>query len=215
MTGPTKYAEVRRILERYIVEVVEAHALCPWARAARTGGEIAVEVIFGEPTDEGWLAAIDSAFAASTTRANLPTRVAMIVAPELGLDLAAFRAVRDRIATQRSAYGIAEFHPRAALDLATPARLVPFLRRSPDPLLQVVPLSLLQSVRASALPDRAQQAQILRGLANPPRDVATQIAVDNHATVSARHAAIDAILDDIARDRDAAYARLGLRCLRR
>ncbi len=205
MSGPTKYAEVRRILERYIVEVVEAYALCPWARAARTGGEVSVEVIFGEPTDEAWLAAIDAAFAAPMTR------VAMIVAPELGLDLATFRAVRDRIAAQRSAYGVAEFHPRAALDLATPARLVPFLRRSPDPLLQVVPLSLLQSVRASEVPDRAQQAQILRGLADPPRDVAAQIAVANHATVRAQHAAIDAILDDIARDRDAAYARVGLR----
>ena len=30
------------------------------------------------------------------------------------------------------------------LDLATPARLVPFLRRAPDPLLQLVPRSLLR-----------------------------------------------------------------------
>ena len=36
----TRAAEVRRILERYLVEVVERHALCPWARSARERGEL-------------------------------------------------------------------------------------------------------------------------------------------------------------------------------
>lgn len=204
MVEPTKYAEVRRILERYVVEVVERFQLCPWAAGARLGGEIAVEVVFGAPAPERWLAAIDHAFR------DPAIRVAMIVAPELALELPAFRALRDRIVAQRPAYGIAEFHPRAALDLATPARLVPWLRRAPDPLLQCVPLALLDSVRATPLPSRAQQAQILRGLGAPPRDVAAQIAETNHATASAARAAIEEALDAIDRDRAAAYARVGL-----
>ncbi|MGN6105360.1 MAG: hypothetical protein ACTHU0_09675, partial [Kofleriaceae bacterium] len=80
-----------------------------------------------------------------------------------------------------------------------------------DPLLQLVPLALLQSVRGAAAPvDRARQAQILGGHAAPPRgDVADRIARANHATVAAHHAELAAILDDIAADRRARYARAG------
>jgi hypothetical protein len=202
MLSPAKSAEARRILDRYVVEVVVGYELCPWARSAHDNGEIGVELIEGEPSLDAWVEACERALA------NPQTRVAMIVAPELAIELAAFRDVRDRVAARLPAIGIAEFHPAARLDLATPARLVPFLRRSPDPLLQCVPLSLLDHVRASPLPDRAQQAQILRGIASPPRDVATQLAANNHATVTRDHAAIEAVLDDIARDRRDSYARV-------
>lgn len=207
MPDSTKCAEVRRILQRYVVEVVERYQLCPWARSARDNGEVGIEVVFGTPTPEEWLAAVDRAFGSPRIR------VAMIVAPELVVDHGGFRVVRDRVAAKRRDYGIAEFHPRAALDLATPARLVRYLRRSPDPLLQLVPLSLLATMRASALPDRARQAQILLGLAQPPRDIVAQLAEINHATVSVQHAAIEATLDDIARDREVSYTRVGIQCV--
>ncbi len=205
MLEATKYVEVRRILERYVVEVVEKWQLCPWARL---GDELAVEVLLGPPTLAEWVVALDRAYA------NPATRVAMLVAPELEIDRIAFHTVRNQLADQRPAYGIAEFHPRAALDLATPARLVPWLRRSPDPLLQCVPLSLLDSVRSKSQPDRMLQAQIIQGLAKPPRDVEAQLAEANHATVGANHAAIEATLEDIARDRAAAYARVEINACR-
>ena len=50
-----KLAEVRRLLDRYLVEVVEEFALCPWARPARTGGELAVDVLWGQPALEDWV----------------------------------------------------------------------------------------------------------------------------------------------------------------
>lgn len=210
MVAATQYAEVRRILNRYVVEVVIAHDLCPWARASLDNGELAVEILLNEPTDAEWLAA------ARTALATPGARVAMLVAPELAIELPAFHETRNRLAAALPEVGIAEFHPDAALDLATPARLVPFLRRSPDPLLQLVPLALLDSVRASPLPDRAAQAQILRGhAAAPPRDVAAQIATANHATVTAHADAIARVLADIAADRDAVYARVGIRTRRR
>jgi hypothetical protein len=108
--------------------------------------------------------------------------------------------------------GVAEFHPDAPLDLKTPARLVPYLRRSPDPLLQLVPLSLLASVRsASPAIDRAEQLRVLGGNAPPPRrDTAERIAETNHATVSAAHVAITRALEDIAADRQRSYERLGI-----
>ena len=198
---PRNSAEVRRILDRYLVEVVEAFDLCPWAKSARLAGEVTVEIVWGTPALDDWEAAARAALARPTTR------VAMIVAPELALDRDAFGAVRDQVAARIPAAGVAHFHPDAAIDLASPARLVPFVRRSPDPLLQLVPLAILDQIRsAPPLAGLAQQAQILGGHAAPPRgDIAERIAHANFATVTARFAAIVAVLDDIARDRRAAY----------
>jgi hypothetical protein len=201
-----RIAEVRRLLDRYIVEIVETYDFCPWAKAARTGGEVAVEVLWGTPTLEAWIAA------GRRLLAQPEARVAMIVAPELAATPAELRAVRDQVAAQIKSAGIAEFHPDAPLDLASPARLVPYLRRSPDPLLQLVPLELLDNVRAyPAVVDLTDQAQMLRGLAEPTRvDVADALADTNHARVAADAAAIAATLDDIAADRRRSYARVGI-----
>jgi hypothetical protein len=198
-------AEVRRVLERYLIEVVEAFELCPWARAAREGGELAIAVAFGAP-DADALARAGAGLLAGGAR------VAMVVAPELAIDLAGLRALRDRVASRVPVAGIAEFHPDAALDLATPARLVPFLRRSPDPMLQLVPLVRLASARAAPpAVDRATQAQMLGGTAPAERgDVADEIAAANHARIAPTHAEVEARLSDIARDRAASYARVGI-----
>lgn len=200
-------AEVERILARYLVEVVERHALCPWARGARESGELAIGVLWGEPALEAWVAE------AARLLANPAARVVMIVAPELAIARPALAALRDAVAARLPAAGVAEFHPDAGLDLATPARLVPFLRRAPDPLLQLVPLALIDAARAgdAATPaHRAAQAAMLGGHAAPPRELAARIAAANHAAVAAAHAEITAVLDDIAADRRAAYARAGI-----
>jgi hypothetical protein len=206
MAAVTKSTEVLRVLERYLVEVVERHALCPWARSAREGNELVVGIMWGAPSLEHWLAEARRLLAAPNAR------VAMVIAPELGLSHAAFAQLRDRVAAQVPMAGIAAFHPRAPLDLATPARLVPFLRRSPDPLLQLVPLALLDTVRsAPPVAGLAQQAVMLAGHAASSRPgIAERIAAANHATVLRAHAEIAATLDDIAADRRAAYARVGI-----
>jgi hypothetical protein len=206
----SKSEEVLRVLGRYLIEIVERHELCPWARPARERGELAASVLWGSPAIDDW-------FGEANRLLSRPTvRVAIIVAPELAVSRAAFTAVRDQVASQIPSAGVAEFHPVAALDLAAPARLVPFLRRSPDPLLQLVPLALIDAVRgAPPAAGLAQQAAMLGGHAGaPPLDVAARIAATNHATVARAHAEIAATLDDIAADRRAAYARLGIRARR-
>jgi hypothetical protein len=207
MVAVTRSAEVMRVLERYLVEVVERYELCPWARAARERGELAVGVLWGEPAVDAWIAEGTRLLVAPGTR------IAMVVAPELAIARDALGAVRDAVAARMPAAGVAEFHPAAELDLATPPRLVPFLRRSPDPMLQLVPLAIIDAVRAGEpMPGLAQQASILGGRAEPPRrDVAVRIAEANHARVTRDRAAIAAALDDIAADRRAAYARAGIR----
>jgi hypothetical protein len=198
---------VLRILDRYLIEVVERYELCPWACAARLGGELGVSIAWGTPTLEDWIAAAEELLA------RPEVRVAMVVAPELAIAPAALRALRDRVAARLPRAGVADFHPEAALDLATPARLVPFLRRAPDPLLQLVPLALLEAARGRQPPlDLAAQARLLGGRGEPPRgDVADRIAAANYATATRHAAAMAAALDAIAADRAAAYARAQIR----
>ena len=208
-----KSAQVRRILERYLVEVVERHELCPWARATRQHGELAIGILWGTPSLEAWVAEAARLLAAPAARVVAPAaRVVMVVAPELVIAREAFGALRDRVAARIPSAGVAEFHPGATLDRTTPARLVPFLRRSPDPLLQLVPLAQLDAVRAvPPAPLLAQQAAMLGGHAAPPRAaLATRIAADNHATIARAHAEIVATLDAIAADRAASYACVGI-----
>ena len=195
--------EVRRLLERYLVEIVETYDLCPWARAARTGGELAVRVLWQQPSEDAWVAAAEQALA------QPGARVAMVIAPEWQGEL---RTMRDRVALRIPSAGVADFHPDAELDLATPAKLVPFLRRSPDPMLQLVPLALLDTARSTPPPAAlADQARMLVDRAAPPReDAAERIARDNHARVTADHDAIVSRLADIAADRARSYARAGI-----
>jgi hypothetical protein len=201
-----KLSEVRRILDRYIVEVVERFDLCPWARSARLGGEVAIAVLWGEPSAAAWVEAGQALIA------KPGTRVAMVVAPESAVTERDLRELRNVVTTGVPGTGVAHFHPVAEVDLATPPRLVPFLRRSPDPLLQLVPLSLLASVREPPMThERVAQLHMLGGTAPPVRgDVGDMIAETNHARVSAELAAVTAALDSIAADRRETYARVGI-----
>lgn len=202
-----KTAEVRRVLERYLVEVVEAYELCPWARSARLGEELAVDVLWGAPPIDAWVAA------AAALLARPGTRVAMVVAPEWP---GSMRALRDAVSTRLPDAGTADFHPDAALDLATPARLVPYLRRSPDPMLQLVPLALLDRVRSRPqAADLVEQVRMLGGiLTDPQDDIADRIAEANHARVARDPAELAARLAAIADDRARSYARVGINTCR-
>lgn len=171
-------AEAERRLWRYVIEVVERFALCPWARRARERGEIRVEVL---------LDTTHAALAAAVSRiADDPSAVmGMVVLPVASLDAPTLRRHRDVLLASRTgaavAVGIADFHPDAPLDLSSAARLIPWLRRSPDPTLQVVRLDALAAARQVPPPPAlAAQAQILAGHAAPPApSPSAQIADDN------------------------------------
>jgi hypothetical protein len=81
--------------------------------------------------------------------------IGLLLLPRLSLGRSEFqRFVNDVIAldsrrqgTRSPAFALAAFHPAAELDLGTADRLVPFLRRSPDPTIQVVRIAALERVR--------------------------------------------------------------------
>lgn len=206
MPEKRRETEVIRLLERYLIEVVERWNMCPWAKSARKNGEVAIGVVWGTPTIADWAAA------ARTLLDRPTTRVAMVVAPEYDIDRIDLHGVRNDVSKAVGGTGIAEFHPDAPLDLGSPSRLVPFVRRSPDPMLQFVPLTLLEALRANSdSVTRVQQVGMLADLVAAPRpDPADMVAENNFAAVSAAHADIVATLAEIAGDRARTYAALGL-----
>lgn len=192
-------AEVRRILGRYLTEVIERFNLCPWARSARTSGELEIRVLFGTPSAEEVVKTALEILAVPTMR------VGMIVFPEAPVRGRELRAYRDEILKVAPA-GIADFHPDANYDALTPARLVSYLRRSPDPMLQLVPLAILDGVRTPTyVADAAAQLAMLDGTHPPVEDIGDRIAATNHATVTAKRDEVMAALDAIHEDRARSY----------
>lgn len=201
-----KEAEVRRLLDRYLIEIVEPYGLCPWAKSARTGGEISVGILWGErPTIDAWVTIARELIARPTTR------VAMVLAPELELTPNELRMDREQVGRVVDNCGVADFHPDVELDLATASRLVPFLRRSPDPLMQLVPLSILDVIRRQTAVTLSDQAKALGGIAyNNPDDIGDEILANNYERVQRDGAEMTRLLAEIATDRRTSYPNVGI-----
>jgi hypothetical protein len=207
-------AEALRVNSRYLEEVVLGWNLCPWAERALRDGEVRRRVLLDETL--GAEAVLPFVRELEDDR---QVAVGLAIFPRASLSAAAFDRFAERVrrAARKSAGGeergsflIAAFHPfpfpsaspspspspspraPAPEAPATPPALVPFLRRAPDPTLQLVRASLIERAGAGGA------------------DVSTEVARANFAAVGARGAAaLDALLHAIRRDRDDSYARLG------
>lgn len=204
--------EAVRIYRRYQVEVVEAFDLCPWAARARRDGRVAERVSLDVDPDVGATLAHLDTFAATPE-----VDVGLILFPRLRIDRPSFErfvaTVRDADQTRgRVTMALAAFHPDAAADLADPARLVPFLRRSPDPTIQCVRLAVLDRVRRAAThgsgfvdPASLDVEAWLAAPDAPP--LHERVARENHARIAREGAArLESVLAEIRADREAAYA---------
>jgi hypothetical protein len=147
--------------------------------------------------------------------------IGLLILPELTLDRVPHQhfaaRVRERYqqAVARPAFAIADFHPDAEASFGSPAQLVPFLRRSPDPSLQLVRHDAIEAVRLGGEPGtRFVDARTL--LADGPLPQAVPTLSERVASANLEHVRtlgaqrVEALLANIAADRDASYARLGL-----
>jgi hypothetical protein len=118
----------------------------------------------------------------------------------------------QRVPRGQEQLAYADFHPIAAPDLTTPERLVPFLRRAPDPMVQIVRIDVL--ARARRTPDQGTSyidpsqlsAIALGAMPTAEPNLSERVAVANHRTVT--RAGVDqitAIFEDIRADRDRTY----------
>jgi hypothetical protein len=221
--------EALRVYERYAVEVVEAFQLCPWARRARLDGHVRTHVLLDPtPAVERILDQLDEIFR------DPRIEIGLVILPRLDWERQPFRRFVEEVRAGHAArhlaarasgpppLAMAAFHPRAPIDLGSAARLVTFLRRTPDPTIQIVRQSALAAVRGSetsgaVYAPRAVLDLVARGALGPleafaaePLPMADRVAESNLATVQREGAErIQAILDDIRADRDRAYAALG------
>jgi hypothetical protein len=151
--------EAVRLYRRYQLEIVEACGLCPWAERARLDDRFRVRVLpqVHPQGTEPSLAAIDALIA--DNRAD----VAVLVYPRLNLSRPEFERfvaeVRDADAARHPLgcipFVFAAFHPEAPPDATDAERLIPFLRRTPDPTIQLLRSQVLDRVR-SATPQGTQ-----------------------------------------------------------
>jgi hypothetical protein len=214
-------AQATRLYLRYAVEVVERFNLCPWAAEARAAGRVRIEVVV-DPRHQAAATAIE------TCAADAAVDVALLVLPTSAADRVGFErlvaGLRETHASQhplgQAPFALADFHPAAALDASTAERLVPFLRRTPDPTVQLVRKRRLDEVRGGAdqgteLFDARHLAALtagdLDGWKRQPTPLHTRIIRANYRTLTRVGAdTIMDVLDDIAADRARSYAALGL-----
>ena len=183
--------EALRVNARYVEEVVIGWGLCPWAARAWNDGQVTQRVFTDAEPDAAPVAAFIDELGAKPDAA-----IGLAIFPRVACTVAAWERFAERVRRARREFLAAAFHPEYAPpahgapagDAMAAARLVPFLRRTPDPTLQLVRASLLENLRGP---------------------ISDDVARANHATVKMRGpAALDALLTEIRRDRDASYARV-------
>ncbi len=208
--------EAARLHRRYLVEIVEHFNFCPWAVKARAAGRLRVAVLL--QTGDSDLEPSLRALAPWSSDAGM--EVGFLLYPRLPPGRVAFDAftarVREAFAARRplgdSPFALVAFHPDAAPDLAEAERLIPFLRRTPDPCVQVVRIDVLDRVRGAA-PEGTQFLDLSfldRAAALAPEPTLRErVSRANLGTVAERGvAAVDAVFADILRDREATYRAL-------
>jgi hypothetical protein len=215
-----------RLYRRYDLEIVAALNLCPWAEKARLEGRVREYVLLqtdDASVEPSVLALRDADSARDAPTAAPEADVALLIYPRLQIgrvDFDDFAArIRDAEASRhelgRVPFVSAVFHPHATPDRSQPERLIPFLRRTPDPTIQFVRASILERVRERA-PQGTHFVDLAsldasasnKGDATPLRE---RIARSNLATVGRIGIAeLTRRLDEIQRDRDASYGALAM-----
>lgn len=206
-----------RVYRRYAIEVVEAFTLCPWAAPARRDGHVSEHVIVAEFQQDPQQSLALLASLAERTEIE----IALFIYPDLDLDRLNFesfvRTVRERDGARYEIgeipFAMAAFHPDARADVKEPERLIPFIRRTPDPTIQVVRRSALDRVRGTSQEGTSffdvSQLGMLPLPQKEPLSLRQRIAQANLETaleVGIEH--LESVFRDIRQDRDESYARV-------
>jgi hypothetical protein len=211
--------EAERLHQRYLIEVVEAFGLCPWAQRARLAGRTRVSILL-QPDERALVASMGIL----ERWAHEQTEIGFLVFPRLPLGrhefdrfVARLRSVdAERHGLGGAPFAMATFHPDAEPDLDEAERLVPFLRRTPDACVQAVSTVALERVRRGGLGGTqfVDIASIDTKLSDPPatEPLRDRIARTNLDTV--RRAGVESLsarFDAIRRDRVRTYQLLEAR----
>lgn len=210
--------EALRIYRRYQLEFVEALNLCPWAERARLDGHVSEAVVLGFDDFVNETLAVMDDFAARPA-----LEIGLVIFAGLRVSRAQFEqwvaatveADRQRHTLTSPTFALAAFHPDAQAVMSHAERLIPFLRRSPDPTIQLVRTSSLERVREGSVEGTSFVDPAALDFSMPPpkrqRPLRERIAGANLKTIERLGLEqTEAILQDIFADRDRSYRALGL-----
>jgi hypothetical protein len=209
-------SEATRLHGRYLIEVVERYGLCPWAVKARVANKLRTTVLLQTDSEsvEASLAAMDP------WAGDRNMEVGFLLYPRLGLGRLDFDRFAASVRTAEIArhplggapFAMVAFHPEARAELDDAERLIPFLRRTPDPCIQVVRVEVLERVRGAA-PEGTQflDASVLDAVASGAAvgpTVRERVSRANLQTARMGIEQIKQTMDSIRLDRDQTYERL-------
>lgn len=177
--------------DRYLVEFIEALNLCPFAKTCREGGKLHREFL---PLEKAEVAPVVERIRAVEAMPAGSIEVALLVFPRLTIEAREFerfvsevRREQQRDRREPVDFFAVAFHPDMKQDLGNADRAVGFLRRSPDPTIQLV---------SSAATDRARDA------ARDPKELSRVIAEAGlRAVLEAGPERLAELLAEIHRDR--------------
>lgn len=205
--------ESRRLTERYIREVVLNFGLCPWAKSALEDGRVAIKPILGEFL--GRTAARAAARSLMNELEATPLEIELVLAPFPELDMT--RPEFDEVARElreldrEKNFALAAFHPAPVEAPSDPARAAMFLRRSPDPMIQVVRSSVLERIAPGEGEGTTfvDLGALLHSLVRPvTRSTRERIVEHNFSTLKReRPETFEAIFELILADRGQSYAK--------
>lgn len=145
--------------------------------------------------------------------ADQQVEVALLIFPTVTMAPVAFDAWCAPLRSAHPEFVAAVFHPDTPYELGSPAQAVGLFRRAPDPTLQLVRVSVLDSVRGSSGKfmfdfSPAAWAELKKREHRMP--TSERIARDNHALALREGiSTLQAIYDDIRADRDRSYGKAG------
>lgn len=191
-----------RLHRRYQHEVIERFSICPWAKPARSEDCVRAHVVVDARCAVEELEPLVDDWAADET-----AEVAFIIAPRFEAGPEAFAKWTDEVGALRAdVFFSASFHPEPP----QPTGTIHFLRQTPDPTVQLVRRARLEEIRAQDPPHYTDIFELdLRELQTnkASKTVAASVLAHNDRLVQREgRAAIQAIIDDIQRDRNATYA---------
>ena len=213
---PTFEESVLRIYGRYVREVVEAFTFCPWALKAREAGKVSVRVC----PDAAW----NLKWAVETTEEIAGTNsfeIGILIFPRLDANFGDFGRLVSEL---RQAHGdnhpegavpmaMAPFHPDGSQEISTPGRLTSFIRRSPDPTVQLVRRSVLDDIRRNERRGTdyidLESTDLTKLLAEPVSEPIHQKILEANETTlrSIGTDTVERVLKSIHQDREETYRR--------
>jgi hypothetical protein len=231
--GAPPPAVVHRVHDRFLVDVVEALGLCPFARRSRELGRVHRPLVYA--ADASPVDVATRLRALVTAHPDAEIVLVTFIGPGPGPRFPRARDLDDFVKAVRPAYDalggptffMVGFHPRSGEPdpgdeppRPTADSLVPVLRRTPDPVIQCVRAEVLERVRWQAqqaahakMIAEAEQLdprlrKILEHSVQPDSTLSADIARKNFETagIGPGRARLEARLAEIARARDEAYA---------